>query len=262
MVFIDQMGKKAEVKNFPPEKIISLVPSITELLVELGLEKNLLGITKFCIHPERVFKSKEKIGGTKNLNIEKIKALNPDIIIGNKEENVKEQIEELAQHFPVWMSDVNTYDDALNMISSVGEITNTSAKALSLIQEIQDNFNKLFSANYLLKNKKVLYLIWYKPFMAVGKNTYIDSILHKIHCENVCENKERYFEISMDEIKQLKPDYILLSSEPFPFKEKHKQEIEKEISGQSKVILADGEMFSWYGYRMKFLPDYVMNMKE
>jgi ABC-type Fe3+-hydroxamate transport system substrate-binding protein len=262
MLFTDQLNRKIEIHQYPPKRIISLVPSITELLVELGLENELVGITKFCIHPEKIFRSKEKIGGTKNLNIEKIKHLRPDLIIGNKEENVKEQIEEIARHFPVWMSDVNTYEDAIKMIKEIGQLTDRSEKASHLISEIENEFTKLTCSPHILKNKRVIYLIWYRPYMAVGNNTYIHDILNKIHCINACSNQSRYFEISMDEIKKLSPDYVLLSSEPFPFNEKHKTELESYLPDTCKVLLIDAEVFSWYGTKMKYLPDYLLRLKE
>lgn len=261
MIFIDQMNREVDIPVVPPKKIISLVPSITELLVKFDLEDNIVAITKFCIHPENTFKTKEKIGGTKNLNIDKIKKLQPDLIIGNKEENVQQQINELSNYFPVWMSDVNTFDDAINMINQLGIILNRQYLANLLIQEIQTEFKKLENQQHFLFNKKVLYLIWYDPIMAVANSTYIHNILQKIGAINVLEHQQRYVQISFDEIKQLQPDYILLSSEPFPFKEKHKNEIQKNIGSDSKIIFVDGELFSWYGYRMKFLPEYLLKFK-
>lgn len=262
MIFRDQLNREVEIKNSPPKKIVSLVPSITELLAELGLEEQLTGITKFCIHPQSVFKNKVKVGGTKNINIDKIKSLCPDLIIGNKEENVKEQIEELSNYFPVWMSDVNSYKDAIDIIKAIGIITNTKNRANHLIAEIASSFDKINSTDYLLKNKRVLYLIWYRPYIAVGKQTYIDNLLNKINGENAIINQTRYFEITVEEIKPLNPDYVLLSSEPFPFKEKHKMELQNLLGNQTKVLLIDGEVFSWYGVRMKFLPEYLINMRE
>ncbi|GAB4198808.1 MAG: helical backbone metal receptor [Bacteroidia bacterium] len=262
MLFTDQLNRKIEIPQYPPQRIISLVPSITELLAELGLENQLVGITKFCIHPENIFRNKEKIGGTKNLNIEKIKQLNPDLIIGNKEENVKEQIEEISKYFPVWMSDVNTYEDAIKMIKEIGQLTNCSQKASLLISEIENEFAKLSLSSHILKNKRVIYLIWYRPYMAVGNNTYIHDILSKIQCTNACNGKPRYFEITPDEIKQLNPDYVLLSSEPFPFNQKHKAELESHLPDTCKVLLIDAEVFSWYGVKMKYLPDYLLHLRE
>ncbi len=261
MIVKDQMNRVVEIVNYP-NRIVSLVPSITELLVYLGLEEKMVGITKFCVHPEHLLKTKNIIGGTKQINIEKIRKLEPDLIIGNKEENVKEQIEVLEKEFPVWMSDVNTYDDALEMIEKIGEITNTKNKAQALKNDITNKFDALQSLHTLLKNKRVLYLIWYNPLIAVANDTFIHSMLEKSGMKNVLENKSRYIEVSIEDIQKLKPEYILLSSEPFPFKEKHKKELENHLNNAVKFLFVDGEVFSWYGVRMLYLPDYLKQIKE
>lgn len=257
MIVQDQMNRTVHLKKFPPQRIISLVPSITELIAYLNLEQELVGITKFCIHPQHLLQAKVRIGGTKNLNTDKIKQLHPDLIIGNKEENVKEQIDELSKYFPVWMSDVNTYEDALEMILKIGEITNKQTLSSQLITEIREKFDRLSKIDHILRNKKVLYLIWYNPYMAVGGNTYINSILQKIGAINALNHQNRYVEIGIADMLQLQPDYVLLSSEPFPFKEKHQIELQNQLTNRTKVILVNGEMFSWYGVKMRDLPEYM-----
>src|SRR3954454_13457271 len=137
--YTDQLGREIELLRYPPNKIISLVPSQTELLYDLGLDEEIIGITKFCVHPEHWFKNKERVGGTKNVNIENIQSLKPDLIFANKEENVKEQIEQLETIAPVWISDITTFEDALQMIKCIGEITNTTSKAETLITQIIAN---------------------------------------------------------------------------------------------------------------------------
>lgn len=126
-----------------PRRIVSLVPSQTELLYDLGLEEETVGITKFCIHPEAWFRSKARVGGTKNVDIDKVRALQPDLIIANKEENVKEQIEALADIAPVWVSDIQDLDDALDMIRSIGHITGRQEKAELIAKLIGHRFNEL-----------------------------------------------------------------------------------------------------------------------
>ncbi len=244
----DMMGNKIYIPS-SPKRIISLVPSLTELLYDLDLEKEVVGITKFCIKPQNWRKNKTKIGGTKTINFEKIKALNPDLIIANKEENTKEEIEGLIQLYPVWISDINSYKESLLAIYKIGEICNRKEKATNLIQQIEHNKH-----NYNLPNgelKKVLYLIWKDPYMAVGRSTYINDIISTLGYKN-CFNKERYKTISIEEINRLKPDYIFLSSEPYPFKEKHLKEFEQLIPN-SIVKIVDGELFSWYGSRLLYL---------
>ena len=240
-----------------PKKIISLVPSISELLYHLNLNTETIGITKFCIHPFSWKQSKQKVGGTKNINIQKITELSPDLIICNKEENVKEQVEEIAKLFPVYLSDVNSFESALQMIEKVGEITGRKIKAENIVKKIKTNFeDELFTTT---KNKRVAYLIWKDPYMTVGGDTFINDMLEKIGLNNIYNNEKRYPQITIQEVQQAKPDVILLSSEPYPFKEKHITELKNHFS-ESHILLADGEMFSWYGSRMLLMPAYFKKL--
>jgi ABC-type Fe3+-hydroxamate transport system substrate-binding protein len=251
-VFIDQMGRRVEVSE-NPLRIVSLVPSQTELLAYLGLENNVVAITKFCIHPSEWFHTKQRIGGTKNLKIQEIRDLQPDLIIGNKEENTESDILALAEFCPVWMSDVNSVEDALVMIEEVGNLTHTIKKAKDLITELEAGFQRISNIG---KKGKVLYCIWDNPAMAVGQETYINSVLTKLGFENVIKNS-RYPLIS--EIKNRHPEIILLSSEPFPFSEIHIKKYQ-ELNPKAVVQLVDGEMFSWYGSRMLEALTYFENL--
>jgi ABC-type Fe3+-hydroxamate transport system substrate-binding protein len=249
-VFIDQMNRKVELLS-TPKRIISIVPSQTELLFDLGLDQEIIGITKFCIHPSDKFKQKLKVGGTKILNINLIKELNPDLIIGNKEENEKNQIEELMQSFPVWMSDIADLDGAMDMIEKVGELTGKFTEAVELIRSINLGFSKL---QIQFKDLKVAYLIWRKPYIIAGKRTFIDDMLQKCGLINAFDT-ERYPEIAVEQLKAATPDVVLLSSEPYPFKEKHIQEF-KLLLPSAIIKLVDGELFSWYGSRLLHAPAY------
>lgn len=234
-------------------RIVSLVPSQTELLVDLGLREKLIGITKFCVHPVGLKKEVQLIGGTKNAKIALIRSLNPDLVIGNKEENNRADIEALQTVLPTWMSDIFNLEDALEMILKVGEITGTTERAEEIVSEIKTNFSQLEG----VKNagKTVLYLIWKNPYIAVGPNTFIDSMLHTLGFENAME-QERYPEVNMEEVN---PDLIFLSSEPFPFKEKHIEELQNQFPA-STVVLVDGEYFSWYGSRLIGAPAYFREL--
>lgn len=245
MQFTDQLNNTIELGTFPPRKIVSLVPSQTELLYDLGLGSSVAAQTFFCIHPREHFESSAKIGGTKTLDIEKIRTINPDLIIGNKEENVLEQIQVLQQDFPVWMSDIYTLDDSLSMISSVGDITGTAFIANTLCNNIRESFSKP-----LPHAGKALYLIWNDPVMAAGKNTFISEMMYWAGFDNALEDTTlRYPQLSNEDIHRLNPDYILLSTEPYPFSEKHLKRYSEKYP-LAKVILVDGEMFSWYGSRL------------
>ncbi|MFZ5551525.1 MAG: ABC transporter substrate-binding protein [Bacteroidota bacterium] len=255
MIFTDQTGKKIELSN-KPGKIISLVPSQSEFLWDIGLQNELAGITKFCIHPREMFQSVTRVGGTKKLHLEKIHSIHPGLIIGNKEENEKEQIEQLQKEYKVWMSDIFTLEDAFDMMKQLGEITQREEQANTIAEKIRNNFSLLPHAEF----GSALYLIWKNPYMAAGKNTFIDEMMARCGFLNVLKEK-RYPEISEEYISELKPEFILLSSEPYPFAEKHISGLQK-ISPASKIIVVDGEMFSWYGSRLLYAADYFISLRK
>lgn len=248
----DQIGRKVRIPK-QPKRIVSLVPSQTELLFELGLDERVVGITKFCIHPEPWFQCKTRVGGTKQLNFNSIESLNPDLIIANKEENNREDIEELQTRFPVWVSDVADLNSALEMIKSVGDITDS--ESTDLITQIRTEFNNLKPTQIPCK---VLYLIWNKPCMAAGTGTFIDDMLNRCGFQNVV-SEERYPEVSQSELVDLNPDLVMLSSEPYPFGETHAQII-RGFLPNTEVKLVDGEMFSWYGSRIRLAPLYFKQL--
>lgn len=234
-------------------RIVSLVPSQTELLVDLGLRDKLVGITKFCVHPSELRKQVQLIGGTKNVKVKLVESLYPDLVIGNKEENNQSDIEALEQTLPTWMSDIFNLEDALEMIRHVGEITGTREKAFEIVSKIRTNFAELNELKP--QGKSVLYLIWKKPYIAAGRNTFIDSMLSTLGFHNAME-QDRYPEV---ELKELNPDFIFLSSEPYPFKEKHIEELQN-LFPESQVVLVDGEYFSWYGSRLIEAPTYFRKL--
>lgn len=252
--FTDQLGRVVSIP-FPPKRIISLVPSQTELLFDLGLENELAGLTLFCIHPADKVKSVPRVGGTKKLDLQKIKDLNPDLIIGNKEENDQRQIEELMEQCPVWMSDINNLDDALAMIDLIGEITDREDRANAIISEIKEAFNGLLIENSV----KTAYFIWKDPYMLAGHRTFIDDMLERGSFENIVHT-DRYPIIDRSELMVMQPEIVFLSSEPYPFKTKHVPEI-KQIWPDAKVIIVDGEIFSWYGSRLLQTPSYLQSLK-
>jgi ABC-type Fe3+-hydroxamate transport system substrate-binding protein len=242
-----------------PKRIVSLVPSQTELLFDLGLGEETVGITKFCIHPEEWFRSKTRVGGTKTINIDKITALQPDLIIANKEENVKEQIEALSGTAPVWVSDIQNLEDALNMIQTIGRLTDRFEKAEIIAKLILHRFDNL---NLPAKKRlNTLYLIWRKPWMSIGPDTFIHHIMNRAGLENACKDYTRYPELNNEEIVKMHPELVLLSSEPYPFKEKHIDELQ-QLLPDAKIMLADGEMFSWYGSRLLHTPAYLEELLQ
>ncbi len=251
--FTDQLSRKVSI-SFPPKRIVSLVPSQTELLFDLGLEKEVVGITKFCIHPQEWFQQKTKIGGTKKFWFDVIDQLQPDLIIGNKEENYQEGIEQLMQQYPVWMSDITDLASAITMIESVAEITDRKEKGVEIVHTIQDAFKQLPK----FKPYRVVYVIWSQPWMLAGKGTFIDAMLSHLGMQNLIE-ETRYPSYSQKEFEQLHPEVVMLSSEPYPFKAEHTDVIQK-IFPAAKILLVDGEPFSWYGSRMQRAPSYFATL--
>lgn len=269
-VFTDQLNRKLEILSVP-KRIISLVPSQTELLYDLGLRDEVVGITKFCVHPEEWFRNKTRVGGTKKYDFEKIKTLQPDLIIGNKEENEQEQIEELMRNYNVWMSDIYTLKDTLNMIACLGILVEKNNEATNLKLKIESQFHQLsivspfsqepFSGSILptpVSRIRTAYFIWNKPYMVAGNNTFINEMLKVCGFKNVFETS-RYPEVNAQQIAEANPELILLSSEPYPFKEKHLEEF-KAICPDAKIFIVDGEIFSWYGSRLLKAPDYFRQL--
>jgi ABC-type Fe3+-hydroxamate transport system substrate-binding protein len=254
----DQLGNIIPLAQ-PPRRIISLVPSQTELLFDLGLEREIVGITKFCIHPADKVKLVTKIGGTKNFDLDRITSLKPDLIIGNKEENYKEGIKALQNDFPVWMSDIFTLEDALEMIRKIGQLVNKAPKANAIATNISNSFSQLQALSS--PQPTAAYLIWRKPFMAAAKDTFIDNMLQKAGFANVFHHLARYPEITPLQFHSANPDFIFLSSEPYPFKQKHISELQ-EICPFSKILLVDGELFSWYGSRLIKSATYFLELRQ
>ncbi|MBL0358859.1 MAG: ABC transporter substrate-binding protein [Chitinophagaceae bacterium] len=238
--------------GYQPERIVSLVPSQTELLFHLGLEAVVAGITRFCIHPAAWGKNKNIVGGTRNVNLDKIKALDPDLIIANKEENNKDQIEALALKYNLWVTDISNLDEALQMIIDIGLLTQTQKRAAEITVEIKQQFSHLHQSS---RKIKTCYLIWRNPYMTIGGDTFIHDMLERCGLENIYAASKRYPEINLNELKVDHCQLLQLSSEPYPFKQQHIDEMQKLLPGTT-IMLVDGELFSWYGSRLLQAPAY------
>ena len=256
----DQMGREIVLSDHP-RRIISLVPSQTELLFDLGLDNEIVGLTRFCIHPSDKVRAKERIGGTKDFDIEKIIALKPDLIIGNKEENYEEGITELQKHFPVWMSDIATLDDAYRMMTEVGKLTNHQEEAEILVKEIQFGLEEIKSHKSKIINSTCAYFIWRKPYMVAARGTFIDHMLGVFGLRNAFADIDRYPEVTAAQIAASKPDLIFLSSEPYSFSERHIAEFQ-QICPDARIHIVDGEMFSWYGSRLRYVSAYLKQLRN
>ena len=244
----DQLNRKIQINRIP-RRIISLVPSQTELLVDLGLESSIVGVTKFCVHPKHLRMSKAVVGGTKQINIEKIKALQPDIILCNKEENTEEIIKSLEDIAPIHVSDIYNLEDCFELINMYAAIFDVEDNALDLISNIQIE-REAFKLQYQNKDKlKVAYFIWKNPWMVAASDNFIDIMIKEAGFLNAFEHEKRYPEIDLNYKALAEADLVFLSSEPFPFKEEHVLELQSQFP-EKTIKIVDGEMFSWYGSRL------------
>ena len=256
---IDQMGREVHFP-YPPLRIVSLVPSQTELLFDLGLQKQVEGVTKFCIYPPTARHSASVVGGTKNFDFAKIRAAQPDLIIGNKEENYQEGISQLERHFPVWMSNITNLPEALDMIRRIGSLTGKPHLAEPLAAEIKQSFDKLrLEATTPLP--LAAYFIWRKPYMVAASGTFIDDMLRRAGFRNAFAGLGRYPEVTPEKLAEAAPAHIFLSSEPYPFGEKHVAEFQ-EICPTSTIQVVDGELFSWYGSRLRLSAAYFQQLRQ
>ena len=244
MIIQDHLNRRIYLKQMP-QRIVSLVPSQTELLVDLGLEKNIIGITKFCVHPKQLKSRKTIVGGTKQIHLDKIASLKPDIIFCNKEENTPEIVAGLENISPVHVSDIKTLEDNYKLITDYSQIFNAASVGKEIIYQIKNRCANFKAEIKNKKKKKVAYLIWREPWMTVGGDTFINHMLEVCNYINVFADKSRYPEVDITKLPDL--DLLLLSSEPYPFKDKHLDEIPIL---NDKIKFVNGEYFSWYGSRM------------
>lgn len=233
-----------------PKRIVSLVPSLTELLCDLGLEECLVGITKFCVHPFHLKSVKTIVGGTKKVNADKISGLEPDIILCNKEENTLQMVEELRHICPVWVTNVVTIEDNLQMIRDFGQLLGCRTEAQKWHDKIAFAYRDFERFVEDKPVRKAVYFIWKNPWMVSGSDNFINEMLRINRLENIYAHWGRYPEIELSKIRSDgDPDLVFLSSEPFPFKEQDAFEIGR-FTHHAKTVFVDGEMFSWYGSRL------------
>ncbi|MFN5312376.1 MAG: ABC transporter substrate-binding protein [Flavobacteriales bacterium] len=242
-------------------RIVSLVPSLTEYLWALGLEQEVVGITKFCIHPKAWWQHKTRVGGTKKVNFKTIETLQPTLIIANKEENTKEDIEQLQLKYDVLLTDITSLEEAYRFLLEIGRKVQREEKSMSLVNQIQAKFQSVVKIG---QGSSFLYFIWKDPYFVVGPQTYIHALLTHFGLVNFCEI-ERYPALEQvlnnKDNQSILPDYIFLSSEPFPFEAKHLEEVQV-LFPNSKIVLIDGEICSWYGSRMLKAPSYFKDVLQ
>jgi iron complex transport system substrate-binding protein len=242
----DHLGREVRFA-YPPQRIVSLCPSLTETLLDLGLAGRVVGRTKYCIHPADRVGDIADVGGTKQVDLDRLRSLEPDLVIAEKEENTREQIDTIAREVPVFVVDVNDLAEALRAVRDLGELTSRRGEAMTLMDRIRVALDGVHPA---LPAVKVAYLIWRNPYMAAARHTYIDALLRRCGLVNVCAQLDgRYPEVTLERLGELGPRFVLLASEPFPFADGHRAEIEQALPAM-KAVGVNGELFSWYGSRL------------
>lgn len=252
----DARGKRIVLPR-PPERIVSLVPSQTELLASLRLDDRVVGVTRFCVRPEHWREEKQIVGGTKSLRIDRIEKLQPDLILANLEENTREDVLRLEEIAPVFVTDVGNLDEAIAMIRAVARLTDCTADGGELCQAVTRAFDGLDSFEPL----RTAYLIWRGPYMTVGRDTFIHDVMSQGGFENAFGRMNRYPTIDEATLIDADLDVLLLPDEPFPFSPKHMADFDEMLPGTS-IHLVDGQLFSWYGSRLLHTPDYLRRLRS
>lgn len=253
---IDARGRSLRCVR-PPRRIVSLVPSQTELLADLGLDDEVVGLTRFCVHPAGWKSGKAIVGGTKQVDLDRVQALEPDLVLANREENTREMVEALDAIASVYVTDVASLAEACEMIRAVGQLVGREAAGQTLARDVAAAFADLPEHEPVT----AAYLIWRAPYMTVGGDTFIHDVMTHVGLANVFADRRRYPEVTARELAVAEPDVVLLASEPYPFTDEHAAEVRAAVGG-ALVRLVDGEAFSWYGSRLLHAAPYLRQLCE
>lgn len=249
----DQSGREVSVPR-DPRRIVSLVPSQTELLCDLGVGGRVVAITRFCVHPARQLQNTPSVGGPRDPSLERIALQTPDLIIGSKEENDRSSVECLSERYPVWLSNVRDLLGALAMIRAIGSLVAREAGAESLAEKIAERFEHLPRRRRALRTA---YAVWWQPLIVAGADTLIDDLLSRLGLRNVFgASSQRYPRVSLAELAEARPELVLLPSEPYSFSATQLPTLRRACVG-ARLMFVDGEMFSWYGSRLLLAGEYL-----
>jgi len=257
----DDLGDELSLDRLP-NRIVSLVPSVTETVIDLGAAKRLVGITNYCVHPAEVVSNISKVGGTKGFSLDKIDDLKPDLIGANKEENRKHQIDKLRESYPVFVTYPRTVDGAIKMVLDLGTLTGTSPRASKFASKCRHLLESMDPAT-VAKSLRTACMIWRDPWMAAGYDTYMRELLECVGFNTVFdEGEDRYPETTLSTIAQREPDVIMLPNEPYEFGTSDKNEVDaflEEQGSKARTLLVDGSYLTWFGTRtikgLRFLYD-------
>jgi ABC-type Fe3+-hydroxamate transport system substrate-binding protein len=240
----------------PPRRIVSLIPSITETLCALGLANALVGITVYCVAPREVVRGKTRIGGEKNPDLDAIRALQPDLVVANIEENVREHVETLrGWGIPVWVTYPRTVAEGLAMIRELGQVTGTGPRAEAILADLEPLYARVRAASARRRPVPVFYPIWREPWMTISADTYIHDLLSVCGAVNVfADRPTRYPTVTLAEVAARRPEVIVLPDEPFRFRRSHLDDFAPYADVPAvrarRIHLVDGKPFSWHGPRV------------
>lgn len=233
-------------------RVVSLCPSITELLFSLGAGDSVVGRTRFCVEPAGRVDLVERVGGTKNPKLARIVELRPDIVFMNEEENRLEDAEALRQAgLTVHISFPRSVSETAEMVRSIARAVGCHEAGEQLAAEIEREVQRIREESRFLRPLRYAYLIWRNPWMAVGGDTYVSALLAEAGGSNVFGGyAERYPTVSVDDLVSSEPEAVFLASEPFPFAERHVVELMQATGWpRSRFELVDGQLLSWHGSR-------------
>jgi ABC-type Fe3+-hydroxamate transport system substrate-binding protein len=240
----------------PPRRIVSLIPSTTEILCRLGLADAIVGVSAYCVEPREVMRGKPKVGGEKNPDLAAIRALAPDLIIANIEENLRPDVEALrASGLTVWVTYPRTVPDTLAMIRALGEVTATAAPAAAMVAEIEPLYARARAESAARPGVRVFYPIWRGPWMTINRDTYVHEVLTLCGGANVFADRPgRYPTVTLEEMAAQRPEVILLPDEPFRFRRAHLADFApyRDVPAvrDGRIHLVDGRLCAWHGPRV------------
>ena len=253
--YTDGLYREVEVKR-TPKRIVSLVPSLTETLFTFGADDSVSAVTSFCIEPPTALESKSTVGGTKTVDIDAIKELNPDLILANAEENREEDIRQLVRGgFKVFVTFPRTVSAAIVMMRQIAEMTGTVDRAEPILQEAQDTLTEVSALSRTRPRPRVFCPIWRRPWMSVGADTYIHDFITVAGGRNLfADRHDRYPRVELDEVARRIPEVILLPNEPYNFREEHKADFADRAHvpavRDERIHIVDGKTLCWYGPRI------------
>jgi ABC-type Fe3+-hydroxamate transport system substrate-binding protein len=252
---VDALGRSLTIGR-RPERIISLVPSLTEALFAFGLEQEIMGVTRFCVEPRRGVAGKTRVGGTKAVDIAKIKALEADLVIASAEENSPADMAQLIDHgCPVFVTMAASVQSAIDLLRQLATITGTTVAARPIIEGAKEALAFVQAAAAGLERLRVFCPIWRNPYMTCSRATYMADVIAVCGGRNVFDERpERYPKVELAEMAALDPQVILLPSEPYRFTKRHKADFRAfaEVTAvqNGHIFLIDGRMLTWYGPRI------------